>query len=126
MLERILNKVNANRNVTVICLTVIIVLLVATFWRRIGTPEHTENNITNKYDQSHNQWQATMVFPDKTIPFEYTSFIYEDKGLPINTLEEVKEFKLEMDKKCVVWFVSKEISKSISIIGCFVVKKKPQ
>jgi hypothetical protein len=121
-----LEKLNANKNIVILCLTVIVICLTALTWRRIGTPERVENHVVNKYDQSHNQWQATMVFPNQNFPFTYSSFTYE---APSRDLDETWEgytarLKTDLDSRCTFWYSALTVTGSSAVINCYKVKKE--
>lgn len=71
-------------------------------WQRISTPETTNNTIKNY--QNNGQWQATIVYPNKTLPLEITHFHYTLERKIFASDEEVANKKmLDLSKQCLWW-----------------------
>lgn len=132
MLQKMVDFINTNRNIALLGTLIVFMIASGVIWRRVSTPEKIETTVNNKYDQSHNQWQATVIFPDKNIPFEYSSFVYtvsdirepsvfsQEDAVRVNT--RIKE---DLDSRCTIWNQVLSVTKYVFVVGCFVAKKKP-
>lgn len=85
-------------------------------YKALNIPKNTTNNITNVQNNDQQQWQATLVFPNRQIPFEYETFVYSVRG-KVTDFDKIKE---ELDSKCVLWnSIYSWSNVDAAIIGCF-------
>jgi Ca2+/H+ antiporter len=119
MINTLLNKINNNKNVFTVCMTMIILAFIAGWWQKLGTHEQVTNNISNKQFHSQDQNQATIVFPNKQFMFEYENFVYR-----FDTSErDVDKNRQEFNTRCLMWSADR-ITSNFHIVHCFKRKKK--
>lgn len=92
-------------------------------YKALNQPLNVTNHITQHQHQDQSQWQSTIIFPNKQMPFKVEMFVWEPQSWNIGGQQMIDELKAKYG--CVFFFAGLvPMNRSQSLITCFQEVKK--